>query len=602
MSPSKPNVIVSYGGRYQPVHMGHKGVYDALVKKFGKANVYVTTSNKVDRERSPLSFQWKKKLLNGTGIPSNKILQVKNNYNADDILKSAGFKPENTIWITAVGEKDGGRLGGKFFTPYKEGKPLTTADKHGYVYIIPNIKMAGKVMSATSVRSILRKDGELDKSDYIQLKKSTGMNRATVDQVRPLFEHYVQTTGLLTEGGFAGHMWKIFEDLDLKFSDIEDMISAVLSGEINREEISEKVDGQNLFASIKNGRIVLARNKTQIKNQGAKSLNADGISELFKDKPSVKKAFLSAIEGLESSLLQMSKDDILDLFDEGRNWMNIEIITPKNKNVFLYDSSDMIVLHNLNIVNDDGVNVGGDSAKQKKLFSIVKNLKPGTMTVKTPIMMSVKPHEDFSKMKSHFIGQLTKYRSSQKVGKSATLGSWMEKYFSKKIATIESKYNHKIESKLRKKIVHRFGWDDKSLKMTTIRKEIGFLPVYNELAKLNKNVVNEYKIARAPLEKLIMELGVEVLSNLETYLSANPSDTVATLRRDIDAKISQLKKSNNPEDLKKMRDSLKKIAASGGLDKLVPTEGIVFTWNGKTYKMTGQFSPIGGLLGLGRFK
>ena len=188
-APKIPNVLITFSGRFQPPHMGHFGVYNHLVKKFGKNNVYITTSNKIDKEKSPLSFQWKKKLLSQIGIPQNKIIQVKNNYRPDDILKATGLNSEETIWITSLGEKDAGRLsGGKYFKPYKEGKPMTTLDKHGYVYVIPNIKMGGKVMSATAVRDVLRKDGDLEKDDYTDLKKSTGMNRSTVDQIRPLFE------------------------------------------------------------------------------------------------------------------------------------------------------------------------------------------------------------------------------------------------------------------------------------------------------------------------------------------------------------------------------------------------------------------------------
>jgi len=213
------NLIVSYGGRFQPPHIGHKGVYDSLVKTFGAKNVYVTTSNKQDKERSPLSFQWKAKLLKIAGIPSNKIVQVKANYKVGEILKKTGFKAEDTVWITAVGEKDANRLlGFKYLLKYEKGKPMETADKHGYVYIIPNIKLGGTVMSATAVRDVLRKDGELDKSDYNNLKKSTGMSRAVIDQIRPLFE------ALNPEGVLIGEkdidwskvrMVEVFDDVEL---------------------------------------------------------------------------------------------------------------------------------------------------------------------------------------------------------------------------------------------------------------------------------------------------------------------------------------------------------------------------------------------------
>jgi hypothetical protein len=47
---------------------------------------------------------------------------------------------------------------------------------------------------------------------------------------------------------------------------------------------------------------------------------------------------------------------------------------------------------------------------------------------------------------------------------------------------------------------------------------------------------------------------------------------------------------------------LKRIDAAGGMDSIVPLEGIVFTFNGKTYKLTGAFAPINQLLGYFKFK
>ncbi len=48
-----------------------------------------------------------------------------------------------------------------------------------------------------------------------------------------------------------------------------------------------------------------------------------------------------------------------------------------------------------------------------------------------------------------------------------------------------------------------------------------------------------------------------------------------------------------------MKFELERIQAIGGFEKLVPTEGIVFVYKGKTYKLTGLFAPINQLLGIG---
>ena len=54
-------------------------------------------------------------------------------------------------------------------------------------------------------------------------------------------------------------------------------------------------------------------------------------------------------------------------------------------------------------------------------------------------------------------------------------------------------------------------------------------------------------------------------------------------------------------DLKKLntlKAQFDKLNAIGGTEAIVPSEGIVFKYNGKTYKFTGAFAPINQITGL----
>ena len=44
-----------------------------------------------------------------------------------------------------------------------------------------------------------------------------------------------------------------------------------------------------------------------------------------------------------------------------------------------------------------------------------------------------------------------------------------------------------------------------------------------------------------------------------------------------------------------------KLEAIGGLSSIVPSEGIVFKYKGKTYKFTGAFAPVNQIVGLLNF-
>ena len=139
--------VVTYVGRFHPFHSGHNATYQHLVKKFGKDNVYIGTSDKVQLPKSPFTFKEKVQIMTTMfGIPKNKIVKVKNPYSPKEILQS--FSEETTAFITVVGEKDKSRLGGKYFEPYKGKVEKGFADA-GYVYVAPS---QGNGISGTQVR------------------------------------------------------------------------------------------------------------------------------------------------------------------------------------------------------------------------------------------------------------------------------------------------------------------------------------------------------------------------------------------------------------------------------------------------------------------
>jgi hypothetical protein len=140
-------VIVVYSGRFQPFHKGHYATYENLVRKFGKDSVYIGTSNVTDSKKSPFNFKEKKTIMtNMFGIPSSKIVNIRNPYAPEEILNK--YDEDTTGLIVVVGEKDEQRLGGKYFTPYK-GKVTQPYLDRGYVYAAP---AESNPISGTDVR------------------------------------------------------------------------------------------------------------------------------------------------------------------------------------------------------------------------------------------------------------------------------------------------------------------------------------------------------------------------------------------------------------------------------------------------------------------
>ena len=168
----KPQIVVVYPGRFQPLHRGHKAVYDELVKEFGP-NVYIATSNKTDPDKSPFDFEDKLRMARAAGIPADKIQLVKNPYDAAEIKER--FVPGNTVLLFAVGEKDMEtdprfKFDEKGQAYKKDGSlaylqkwpgmhKASTMDKHAYIIAAPTKEFAvlGKpATSATEIRKAYR--------------------------------------------------------------------------------------------------------------------------------------------------------------------------------------------------------------------------------------------------------------------------------------------------------------------------------------------------------------------------------------------------------------------------------------------------------------
>ena len=81
-----------------------------------------------------------------------------------------------------------------------------------------------------------------------------GRPRLHVEKYQPLTKEWWsdELRELITEGGAYGHMAHPFDDKDLTFKDLKNIIEMGLGGELNREDnVTEKLDGQNLMISWK---------------------------------------------------------------------------------------------------------------------------------------------------------------------------------------------------------------------------------------------------------------------------------------------------------------------------------------------------------------
>ena len=104
-----------------------------------------------------------------------------------------------------------------------------------------------------------------------------------------------------------------------------------------------------------------------------------------------------------------------------------------------------------------------------------------------------------------------------------------------------------------------------------------------------------------PFEVLFFEVGAEILRNISGFLVASPKKAVQKIRRDVINAIKTVRGGGDIKKIETLKHQLSKLEKIGGLSSIVPTEGIVFKYKGKTYKFTGAFAPVNQILGLLNF-
>ena len=104
-----------------------------------------------------------------------------------------------------------------------------------------------------------------------------------------------------------------------------------------------------------------------------------------------------------------------------------------------------------------------------------------------------------------------------------------------------------------------------------------------------------------PFETLFFQVGAEIMKNMSGFMAANPSRAIQGMRKRLGKAISNVRSGGDLKKLNTLKLQLDKLNKIGGVDAIVPSEGIVFKYKGKTYKFTGAFAPVNQITGLMSF-
>ena len=587
-----------YPCRFQPMGKHHFETYRFLVDKFGVDNVYIATSDVVN-EKSPFNFNEKKKIMIAYGIPSNKIYKVKSPYRATEIISKLS---DDTAVVFGFGKKDAGRLSTKYFEGWKDNnKDLLSAKDKAYVIVLPHVslKVGGQEMSGTQIRSLLSSKEKTDKEKQKYFKQIMGFSNPSIYN---LVTSKLKTEGVITEGGASGHMKHPYESLDMTFREMKKMITDLLSGNMSVEKITEKTDGQNINITWHNGQLVAARNKTQSKNFGENGLNLAGIKKMFAGRGELEKAFVSAMTDLETSISALTEKQRSRIFDNGHKWMNIEIIYQPTRNVIPYNM-DLLQFHGVNEFDADGNKLTTSSAEGRELAGMIKQIsqdKQSTFEIRGPQSIELPKSQDFSKKRDRFIKRINSLQAKYGLTDSQNLLEYHRIWWLIAVNKEAKRQRVNLTREMRYNLVKRFADGDKSFVLS--KKNIKDERLYNFAKDMDTNKYRSMaKENMKVFEEVFLSLGAEVLQNAKNFIAASPIKGVEQIKKDLKKTISDLNKGGDFNKIAELERQLKRLRAIGGFSKIVPSEGIVFTYKGETYKLTGTFAPINQILGMTKF-
>ncbi len=400
---------------------------------------------------------------------------------------------------------------------------------------------------------------------------------------------------LLLEGGAYGHMNHPFDiQMNLTFGDLKNIVTKALTGDL--ELAREKTDGQALAISWVNGRLVAARNKSHTKNKGEGAMTIGQVAQQFAGRGELTNAYTYAMKDLSKAVASLSEPQRKKIFKDGACFMNLEVIYPKNSNVIPY-GQNLLVFHGTFEYNKEGEVIGENQEAAKILAGMIKQVNKhvqDTYTIQGPPIQKLPKSQELSKLQGKYIGLINKLQKEFGLKDTDGVADYHQAWWTNFV----EKGAKKLDTQEKIGLVKRWAFGDKSFRINQIQdakiKEWADKTDKQDQAKIAKENLMKF-------EEIFLGVGADVLSFMESVLTANPDSATKQLRAELGNAIKQIKASGNPQQIEKLKIELSRLNSLGGFDKIVPNEGIVFVYGGNTYKLTGAFAPLNQILGIFKY-
>lgn len=389
----------------------------------------------------------------------------------------------------------------------------------------------------------------------------------------------------LQEGGAFGHLSNVF-DINYTKAKLIEIINDSIELKFTLPEI--KTDAINLMVSVRNGKVIAARNKSHLKNYGENAMGIKEIAEKFAGRE-IGEDYRQAMVDLQNAIQSLSVKQQEKVFNNGKNWMSIEVMSSTAKNIIDYQGIVELRLHGTIEHNEQGEKISQINKEAARMFDGMlrqrKAERQSKFTIRKLTRAEFNPIKNSNKYKKELVTKIKNILGSNKDIDSYKINE-LTKIISKKTS----------DKQLTSKLIDRWVRGVKTPTITAIYKEYPNDKAW--IQSMDKEIGYIMKNIMLPIEEVFLKLGGLVMGSAKVFMSLNPEETKKDLHKKLQDAIQLINTKGDEKAKAKLKLELRRFEAAGGVNSISADEGVTFFVGDDFLKLTGSFAPLNQILGM----
>ncbi len=309
--------------------------------------------------------------------------------------------------------------------------------------------------------------------------------------------------------------------------------------------------------------------------------------------------FSEALSAFEEAVSLFSKEEQIEIFGPDTNiYYNCEIQDPRTANVINYDIKTLSI-HRLGGAEFDRTtgdrtdrDVSDNAAKLEKALEKVQASKKSEYGVAFDAIRRLKALDDKSVL-DNALTRLEAVIDQAGVSDNETIGD----YIVSRLDVAISKRMPNVSDEKKALLIKRML----GVKGVSIKQIIDGLD--KDAAQEAKSFIGQAPVILSalirPIEEVVHDFSVEMLKTLESAFVLDNKKEVERLRREVAIAIAAIEGSDSDEAMEILKKQMEKLKSVENIS--TAAEGFVFSYDGHSYKFTGNFAPMNQLLGLFKY-